>query len=714
MSKVKTQLVIEGKNNSKAAFEQVNRQLESMNSKLATAGKALVAAFSVSQLTGAVRGIAAAADSYNLMTSRLKLATGSQDEFNAAQTELRRIAAQTEAPLASLVTLYGRISRPLKEAGRSQADILRVTEAVATSFRVSGASAQEAENGVIQFAQALGSGALRGDEFNSVAEQAPRLMQALADGIGVPVGALKEMAAQGELTASVVTNALVSQLDVLRKESETLPDTVGGAMTKLTDRWNEAIGQADMQPLIDALNELSKTVSDPAVVAGLTALGSAMVKVVSLAAQGAAEFANFGDYLGYMAAKATGQLAELDRANKEIEMFQNAINGWGVADLKYTEAEQRAALAQWEAYRAHLIEQITGMTAEMQAAADEAVAIQEQQNKLQDELNQKHLSKYSSYIDQLKTLQDEQVKAAEDASKKLVAAEKKATADLERVRAERVKIERKYEEAKASFRSGGGDGEASYSAANSLRVQARQALKAGDTERAKAAADAALKMLQDLAAAGENTYGFDGIADDLMAIEVAANGIEEQALASKFAGLQISFALLVDEAKKLENIKVSVTADEESIQAVRNGIRTLAEQLGQTQIVLPISYAAPGAPAGQQPPGFASGGMIRGPGSGTSDSILARLSNGEFVMRAAAVRHYGPELLAMMNGLQLPRFADGGLVETAAAIAPPAPGRDLGRVELSIGGESYSVLADPENFDRILRRTAMKRGRTRV
>ena len=712
MSKVKTQLVIEGKNNSKAAFEQVNRQLESMNSKLATAGKALVAAFSVSQLTGAVRGIAAAADSYNLMTSRLKLATGSQDEFNAAQTELRRIAAQTEAPLASLVTLYGRISRPLKEAGRSQADILRVTEAVATSFRVSGASAQEAENGVIQFAQALGSGALRGDEFNSVAEQAPRLMQALADGIGVPVGALKEMAAQGELTASVVTNALVSQLDVLRKESETLPDTVGGAMTKLTDRWNEAIGQADMQPLIDALNELSKTVSDPAVVAGLTALGSAMVKVVSLAAQGAAEFANFGDYLGYMAAKATGQLAELDRANKEIEMFQNAINGWGVADLKYTEAEQRAALAQWEAYRAHLIEQITGMTAEMQAAADEAVAIQEQQNKLQDELNQKHLSKYSSYIDQLKTLQDEQVKAAEDASKKLVAAEKKATADLERVRAERVKIERKYEEAKASFR--GGDGEASYSAANSLRVQARQALKAGDTERAKAAADAALKMLQDLAAAGENTYGFDGIADDLMAIEVAANGIEEQALADKLTGLQISFALLADEAKKLENIKVSVTADEESIQAVRNGIRTLAEQLGQTQIVLPVSYAAPGAPPTAPPPGFASGGMIRGPGSGTSDSILARLSNGEFVMRAAAVRHYGPELLAMMNGLQLPRFADGGLVETAAAIAPPAPGRDLGRVELSIGGESYSVLADPENFDRILRRTAMKRGRTRV
>src|SRR5690606_29027918 len=111
----------------------------------------------------------------------------------------------------------------------------------------------------IQFAQALGSGALRGDEFNSVAEQAPRLMQALADSIGVPVGALKEMAAQGLLTASVVTDALVSQLDTLRAEAATLPETVGGAMTALADDWNKAIGQADVQPLIDAINNLGKT-----------------------------------------------------------------------------------------------------------------------------------------------------------------------------------------------------------------------------------------------------------------------------------------------------------------------------------------------------------------------------------------------------------------------------------------------------------------------
>lgn len=281
--RVKTQLIIEGKNNTKKAFDEVNGQINGIDKALNRAGKSLVAAFSVSVLTSAIRSVANAADNYNLMNARLKLATESQEEFNTAQAELRRIADSTQTPLASLVTLYGRISRPLKEAGRSQEDILKVTEAVATSFRISGASAAEAENGVVQFAQALGSGALRGDEFNSVAEQAPRLMQALADALRVPVGALKEMASQGKLTAAVVTDALTGQLDVLRREAESLPQTVGGAMTALTDDWNEAIGQADVQPLIDAINELGETITDPQTRDSLVLLASALTMVAGAA-----------------------------------------------------------------------------------------------------------------------------------------------------------------------------------------------------------------------------------------------------------------------------------------------------------------------------------------------------------------------------------------------------------------------------------------------
>src|SRR5690606_21406794 len=105
-----------------------------MNKKLAMAGKALVGAFSVSALTGAIRSIAATSDAYNLMNARLRLATESQEEFNYAQAELQRIASDTQAPVESLITLYTRIARPLRDAGRSQEEIIQVTEAVSTAF----------------------------------------------------------------------------------------------------------------------------------------------------------------------------------------------------------------------------------------------------------------------------------------------------------------------------------------------------------------------------------------------------------------------------------------------------------------------------------------------------------------------------------------------------------------------------------------------------
>jgi len=510
MAKVKTQLVIDGKNNTKRAFDEVNGQLNSMNKQLATAGKAIIAAFSVSALTGAIRGIANAADSYNLMNARLKLATGSQEEFNTAQTELRKIAIATQTPLESLATLYQRISRPLKEAGRSQKDILAVTEAVATSFRVSGASAQEAENGVIQFAQALGAGALRGDEFNSVAEQAPRLMQALADSLNVPIGALKEMAAQGLLTADVVTSALVEQLGVLRTEAESLPQTVGGAMTALSDRWNEAIGQADIQPLIDAINELGDTLSDPHVMDNLIRLASALATLAGASVSVVSDLVDVPKQIALIAANAQGLATELDNVDSEIAAIEKSLDAtWSPGDLLvdmfYDESELRAKLEALKSFRAAIVEQQTGMTAELQAAsraaADAADAEREQEIKARN-----------TYIAELKTQQDRMVKAAEQAGKDLVAAEKKANSELEKVRAKRLDIEKRYQEALAGMNAGG---EASYGAAQALKVGARQALQAGDVEGAQAKAQAALKMLQDLQAAGANTYGFAGFIGEL-------------------------------------------------------------------------------------------------------------------------------------------------------------------------------------------------------
>jgi len=706
MAQVKTQLVIDGKNNSKKAFDEVNSQLNSMNKQLATAGKALIGVFSVSALTGAVRGIANAADSYNLMNARLKLATESQEEFNTAQTELRRIAVATQTPLESLATLYQRISRPLKEAGRSQKDILAVTEAVSTSFRVSGASAQEAENGVIQFAQALGAGALRGDEFNSVAEQAPRLMQALADSLNVPIGSLKEMAAQGLLTADVVTSALVDQLDVLRAEAESLPETVGGAMTALSDRWNEAVGKANVKPLIDAINGLGETLSDPAVVDNLVKLASALATLAGTAVEGASEFVDLGKRIAFVAANASGMVTELDKVDQQIADLDRSLKGTGLSTtidgLLFSKEELQAKKDALVAFRAAIVEQQSGLNAELQFLSDVAAAAAQA-------AREKEVSERNQYIAELKTQQDRMIKASEQGVKALIAAEKKANSELEKVRNARLDIEKRYQDAIAGMNAGG---EASYGAAQALKVGARQALQAGDVEGAQAKAQAALKMLQDLQAAGANTYGFAGFIGELRDIELAANDIEQSRAEQKIADIKQEMLNLKSAAAELEDMPVSVKMDDAALQAVQAQLDKLASKEiiikvgAQYDFSQPYTLQDPG-PAPQK---FASGGLIRGPGTGTSDSIPALLSNGEYVIRAAAVRKLGKNALDLLNrGIPIPRFADGGMVGTVASL-DTSP-RNLGSLDINLGGDVFQVFADSGQADGI-RLAAKKFGRT--
>lgn len=707
MAKANIQLIIWGKNKSRAAFDQVNKQIEGMNNKLDQAGKALVGAFSVSALTGAIRGIANAADSYSLMNARLKLATGSQEEFNTAQAELRRIAEATQTPIESLATLYGRISRPLKEAGRSQGDILKVTEAVATSFRVSGASAEEAENGVIQFAQALGSGALRGDEFNSVAEQAPRLMQALADSLGVPVGALKEMAAQGELTASVVTDALVGQLDTLRAEAASLPETVGGAMTSLSDRWNEAIGQADVQPLIDSINTLADTVSDPTIVSSLVSLAGAITQIGAAAVEAGAWVATFGKDLGYIVARFTGNVDEISRADKEIEKLSAAANGIGILDLYMTDEQIAQRLKEWQEYRKALVEQQTGMTAEMQQAASQAAAAA-------DAARQQEVDSYTKYLGEIRKLQEEQVDNAAKKVKELVAAEKKATAELDAVRADRLKIEERYRAALAGL---GGETEPSYGAAQALKVGARQALESGDIAGAQSQAQAALKMLQDLAAAGENTYGVGGFIQELRDIELAANDIEQSNAEAKIKSISASIEALKAQAAQLKDSPVSFKIEDASIEAVRSQLQQLAAELGQTEIVWPLRVAHPDGPIVQDlppVPGFATGTKSAPPGMawvGEEGPELVSFRGGETVYPADVSRN----LSALMGGLPMPSFDDTGLVDAASSVSGGGLDalKDWGKATFATPAGDVEVLVRGDTFARILRKESARRGSPR-
>jgi tape measure domain-containing protein len=192
-----------------------------------------------------VRELATMADSFSNIQARLKLATRDANEFAQANENIKRISSSSQSGLQETATLYTRISQSLLDVGGTQKQVADVTQALAVSLRLSGATAAESASAMLQFSQAISSGVLRGEEFNAVNEAAPRAMKALADSLNVPVGKLREMAQEGKITRDILVDALGSQLPKLLKEAETLPNTIGAAFQSLKNELLLSVGLLD-------------------------------------------------------------------------------------------------------------------------------------------------------------------------------------------------------------------------------------------------------------------------------------------------------------------------------------------------------------------------------------------------------------------------------------------------------------------------------------
>lgn len=203
--------------------------------------RAAVAAYASFQGVGA---LARLADEANVLAARLKLATRTQEEFSRAQAGTFDIAQKTRTSLGATIDLYARLERSTRQLGVNQATLLQLTESINQAATITGGGAS-AEAALFQLSQGLASGTLRGEELNSVLEQTPRISQAIADGIGVPIGALRDLAQEGKLTADVVARALLSQRDVIAKEFGQLPQTIAGSFTNLRNAFLQFVGEAD-------------------------------------------------------------------------------------------------------------------------------------------------------------------------------------------------------------------------------------------------------------------------------------------------------------------------------------------------------------------------------------------------------------------------------------------------------------------------------------
>ncbi|MBW7591698.1 tape measure protein [Enterobacter kobei] len=226
-----------------AGLNRTERSLSSIEgtmSSLTGVAKALIAALSVQQ-------VGAYAQAWQDLSN--KLANAVRDSVPPFETladvteRVFDISQKTRSGLDATATLYARLERSTRSYGVSVDDITRLTTIINQGFVVSGATAEEASNAIIQLAQGLASGALRGDEFNSVNEQGNRLMIALADSMNVSIGALRNMAAEGKLTTDVIVNGLLSQGDKIGQEFAKTTATISQSLEIANNNITKFFGE---------------------------------------------------------------------------------------------------------------------------------------------------------------------------------------------------------------------------------------------------------------------------------------------------------------------------------------------------------------------------------------------------------------------------------------------------------------------------------------
>jgi lambda family phage tail tape measure protein len=228
-------------NSASAALDKFGRSGERTTSVVGLLGRAF-AALGAAKLA---KDALLTADAYKNMEGRLALVTRGTQNLASVQLQLFSVAQQTRVGLEQTTDLYTRLARSASSLGVSQQELLGVTKSINQSLVVSGASAQSANAALIQLGQGFASGVLRGEELNSVMDQAPRLAQALADGLGVPLGKLRELGAAGELTADKVFRALQKSAGSIESEFSRMPLTVGQSLTQVGNSLLVFVGQLD-------------------------------------------------------------------------------------------------------------------------------------------------------------------------------------------------------------------------------------------------------------------------------------------------------------------------------------------------------------------------------------------------------------------------------------------------------------------------------------
>ncbi|VDY33506.1 Phage-related minor tail protein [Morganella morganii] len=207
--------------------------------------------------------VASYAEAWTVLNNKLSNSVRASESLVEVTERVFNISQDTRSSLDATATLYARLERGTRQYNTSAEDLAKLTTIINQGFIVSGATAQEAENAIIQLSQGIASGVLRGEEFNSVSEQGSRLMVALADSMGVSIGQLRAMAAEGKLTTDVVVNGLLSQGAAIGDEFSKTTQTMSQALQEAGNNITKFFGNSStVQSFIGGFNDSVVVVSE--------------------------------------------------------------------------------------------------------------------------------------------------------------------------------------------------------------------------------------------------------------------------------------------------------------------------------------------------------------------------------------------------------------------------------------------------------------------
>ncbi|MDP3478190.1 MAG: tape measure protein [Desulfoprunum sp.] len=389
----------------KRRIAEVRGETSGLDNNFRKLGYTILGALSIRAAIYYANQVRQIADQYQNMNARLKLVTDSSEDFKNVQAELYKTSQDTGTEYAANANSYAKLAVSLKGVGAKSEEVLKINELVNKSLIVNGSSTEEASSFMLQFAQAMGSGVLQGDEFRAMMESNGYFAQLLAKELGTDIAGLRQMSKAGELTSDVLRAAFPKMAKEINAAFSTIPPTTQRALTSLQNAFYRIIDDSNKSS--NATGRISAEIIGLAQTIDQNREGIVFLftEMINKAGWAANKIGEIGSVIAGTKAILSGDLGF-----KEALSFKTAaeLNVWLKANIK----EIKATSVSYN-------ENATAASGSYNKVTAAATSSADKQKKVTGEALDKMKEDYKKYADDVKNLQDDMARRQQSVAERL-------------------------------------------------------------------------------------------------------------------------------------------------------------------------------------------------------------------------------------------------------------------------------------------------------